>query len=189
MHRQTGLPVIVLRTSRFFPEQDDVLERREGWSDDNLKVNELCYRRVDIADVVSAHVAAMEKAASGDVRWGRYIISAPTPFSSTDETLRLLDSNAAEAIKVAVPEYESVYEKLGWKFLDRVDRVYDSSLAVKELGWEPVFTFQRALECVERGEEWRSEVARRVGRRGYHAVPTGVYTTVVGGGDATGGTG
>ncbi|PVH79883.1 NAD dependent epimerase/dehydratase family protein, partial [Cadophora sp. DSE1049] len=177
VHRQIGLPVIVLRTSRFFPEQDDVAERREGWTDDNLKVNELCYRRVDLADVVSAHVAAMSKAASGDVKWGKYIISAPTPFTSSPETLQLLDSNASEALKAAVPGYVNVYEKLGWKFLDRVDRVYDSSLAVRELGWRPAFTFQRALECVARGEEWRSEVARKVGRRGYHAVPTGVYTT------------
>ena len=183
------MPVVVLRTSRFFPEQDDVESRREGWSDDNLKVNEFCYRRVDLADVVSAHVAAMEKAESKDVIWGKYIISAPPPFASTPETLALLDQNAGEALKGVVEGYEAVYGKLGWKFLDRVDRVYDSSKAVRELGWKPVYTFQRALSCVERGEEWRSEVAIKVGKRGYHAVPTGVYTTaVVGdGGDTIGG--
>ncbi|KAK0117531.1 hypothetical protein ONS95_011871 [Cadophora gregata] len=187
---QTKLPVVILRTSRFFPEQDDVEERRMGWSDENLKVNELCYRRVDLEDVVSAHVCAMEKAAAGDVTWGKYIISAPSPFSSDPETLKLLDSNAAEAMRGVVQGYESVYEKLGWRFLDRVDRVYDSSLAVKELGWRPVWTFEKAVECVGKGEEWRSEVTRRVGKRGYHAVPTGVYTTAVsgGGGDVVSGT-
>lgn len=181
-----------MRTSRFFPEQDDVESRREGWEDANLKVNELCYRRVDLADVVSAHVCAMEKASVSveeGVRWGKYIISAPPPFASNPDTLTLLDQNAGEALRGVVPGYEHVYGKLGWKFLDRVDRVYDSSKAVRELGWKPVYTFQRALACVERGEEWRSEVAIKVGKRGYHAVPTGVYTTaVVGdGGDTIGG--
>ena len=190
IHRQTGIPVIVLRTSRFFPEQDDVESRREGWSDANLKVNEFCYRRVDLADVVSAHVCAMEKAAlsveEGGVRWGKYIISAPTPFVSNPETLKLLDQHAVRALRDVVPGYEAVYEKLGWKFLNRVDRVYDSSKAMNELGWEPMYTFERALGCVERREEWRSEVAIKVGKRGYHAVPTGVYTTTVGGDGASG---
>src|ERR687893_676515 len=55
VHRDHGLPVLVLRTSRFFPEADDDLERRSTFDDANLKVNELLYRRVDLEDVVSAH--------------------------------------------------------------------------------------------------------------------------------------
>ncbi|KAJ4290091.1 hypothetical protein N0V88_006597 [Collariella sp. IMI 366227] len=53
VQRQTGLPVVVLRTSRFFPEEDDDAGRRGRLGDgENLKVLELAYRRVDIADVV-----------------------------------------------------------------------------------------------------------------------------------------
>ncbi|KAG7079991.1 NAD dependent epimerase/dehydratase family protein [Colletotrichum scovillei] len=46
IHRQTSLPVLVLRTSRFFPEPDDDEDRRAAMPDDaNLKVCELAYRR------------------------------------------------------------------------------------------------------------------------------------------------
>ena len=46
--RNHGLPCAVLRTGRFFPEQDDDRAMREGYEDRNLKVNELLYRRADI---------------------------------------------------------------------------------------------------------------------------------------------
>ncbi|KAL2063138.1 hypothetical protein VTL71DRAFT_6210 [Oculimacula yallundae] len=189
--KEHGLRVVVLRVARFFPEQDDVEARRDGWSDDNLKVNELCYRRVDLADAAGACVAAMEtlnfsfkKDANSDSAliagsFGMYIISAPPPFQNDEETLRLLDSDPARALKKVLPEYEPVFEKLNWKFLDRLDRVYDSGKAIRELGWQPVYTFERALECLERGEEWRSEMSVAVGRKGYHKVATGVYTTSV----------
>jgi hypothetical protein len=39
-----------LRTSRFFPEPDDVPEKRAAYDEDNLKVNELLYQRVDVED-------------------------------------------------------------------------------------------------------------------------------------------
>lgn len=70
-----------------------------------------------------------------------------------------------------------VFERKGWKFLKRVDRVYDSSKAMRELGWRPEYTFGRAVERVGRGEEWRSDLSLRVGKLGYHKETTGVYTT------------
>jgi hypothetical protein len=68
----------VLRTSRFFPEEDDDVGRRAavpGAGGANLKVLELAYRRVDVADVVAACVCAMEKAGiagttMGEAGWG-----------------------------------------------------------------------------------------------------------------------
>ncbi|MCB0251891.1 MAG: NAD(P)-dependent oxidoreductase, partial [Anaerolineae bacterium] len=45
-HRNQGLPVVVLRTSRFFPEGDDDEHRRLGFDALNLKVVELLHRRV-----------------------------------------------------------------------------------------------------------------------------------------------
>ncbi|KAL2153853.1 hypothetical protein VTH82DRAFT_2529 [Thermothelomyces myriococcoides] len=196
-----GVPVIVLRTSRFFPEEDDDEARRGEVADgDNLKVLELACRRVDIADVVTACVCAMRRAAAREITWGCYIISAPTPFASSsssavgsgdgggnsgteeekeerEEILKGLDRDPAAVYEKAVPGVRDVFAKKGWRFLSRVDRVYDSSRAVRELGWQPVYTFQRAVEKVARGEEWRSELALKVGKLGYHAVPTGVYTT------------
>lgn len=54
-----------------------------------------------------------------------------------------------------------------WKWLERIDRVYDGGRAVEELGWNPEYTFERTVEMVEGGREWRSEVALTVGKRGY----------------------
>ncbi|RAL03374.1 NAD-dependent epimerase/dehydratase family protein [Aspergillus ibericus CBS 121593] len=174
VHKKTGMPVLVLRTSRFFPDEDDDEDRRTAMSDDNLKVLELAYRRCDIEDIVNAAVCSMRKAK--DIRWGRYIISAPPPFNNDRSTLDALNRESAEVMTKAFPEVDAIFRKKGWKHLARIDRVYDSSRAVKDLGWIPKYTFGRALERVARGEQWRSELALRVGKKGYHAVTTGVYT-------------
>src|ERR1044072_8216862 len=63
-YRNFGLPCIILRTSRFFPEEDDNKKLRGIYPDSNLKANEFLYRRVEIEDVVSAHLLAAQKARS-----------------------------------------------------------------------------------------------------------------------------
>jgi nucleoside-diphosphate-sugar epimerase len=174
VQRQTGMPILVLRTSRFFPEEDDDEDRRAAMSDENLKALELAYRRCDIEDIVSASVCAMRRAK--DVRWGNYIISAPPPFNNDIHTLEALDRNPAEVLRKAFPDVDAIFEKKGWKHLTRIDRVYDSSRAVKELGWNPKYTFEKTVGRLVRGEKWKSDLTVRVGKRGYHAVSTGVYT-------------
>jgi len=169
------MPTLVLRTSRLFPEDDDDATSRAQFSDENLKVCELLHRRVDVADVVSAHVCAMREAQG--IGFGKYIISAPTPFARTSEFLRQLGAgDAATVISGLYPEYAAMFSGRGWKMPRRLDRVYDSGKAQRELKWEPEFTFERACGQVRAGEEWRSEMMVRVGRRGYHATPMGVYT-------------
>lgn len=174
IQNQTEMPTLVLRTSRFFPEEDDDDEARARFEDDNLKVCELLYRRVDVADVVSAHVCAMREAKR--ICWGKYIISAPPPFTSSDELLRSLDTNAVGAITQARPLHAKILLDRGWKLPTRLDRVYDSSKAIAELKWEPKYTFERALELVREGKDWKSPLTEQMGKRGYHATPTGVYT-------------
>lgn len=171
---QHGLPVVVLRTSRFFPEEDDDEDRRAAMDDENLKVLELAYRRCDIADVVSACRRAMLRAA--DLGWAKFIVSAPPPFPNDAETLRLLDSDPAQVMRRVCAAAGPVFDAKGWKFLARIDRVYDSSRAVEVLGWEPQYTFAKTVEAVAEGREWRSELALRVGKKGYHAESHGVYT-------------
>src|SRR5690349_21758600 len=61
-HRKQRLPCIILRTSRFFPEDDDDKRMREAYGADNLKANEYLFRRVDIEDAASAHVLAAQRA-------------------------------------------------------------------------------------------------------------------------------
>lgn len=76
-HRLYELPCLVLRTSRFFPEVDDSAAIRNAYDDRNAKSNEFLYRRVDLQDVVDAHLLAIEKAP--ELAFARYIISATTP--------------------------------------------------------------------------------------------------------------
>jgi nucleoside-diphosphate-sugar epimerase len=174
VQKQSGIPVLVLRTSRFFPEEDDDEDRRAAMSDENLKVLELAYRRCDIEDIVSASVCAMRKAK--DIRWGKYIISAPPPFKNDVSTLDALSRNPAEVITKMFPDVDAVFKEKGWKHLARIDRVYDSSKAVEELGWNPNYTFGKTVDRLLCGEQWNSDLTARVGKKGYHAVSTGVYT-------------
>ena len=80
-HLQSGLPAIVLRTARFFPEADDMAHAIEQ-SDENTKANELLFRRLTVEDAAEAHVAALEKAPS--IGFDTFVISAPTPFTPDD---------------------------------------------------------------------------------------------------------
>ncbi|KXT08483.1 hypothetical protein AC579_4426 [Pseudocercospora musae] len=171
---ETKMPTLVLKTSRFFPEPDDNEASRLAYHDDNLKVNELLYRRADISDIVSAHVCAMRSAK--DLGWGKFIISAPPPFRRSPELLRDLDLKAPEVVKLTLPKHAELVLKHGWRLPDRLDRVYDSSRAVRELGWKPKYTFEHAAELISQGLDYRSDLTYKVGKRGYHAVPTGVYT-------------
>jgi nucleoside-diphosphate-sugar epimerase len=173
VHNDRDLPVLILRTSRFFPEGDDHDETRDTYPNLNLKVNELLYRRVDIEDVVSAHLLALERAPA--IGFGRYIISATTPFSHADVAAVRTDLPAAVAR--IHPEYEAVYAQLGWKMLPSIDRVYVNARARRELGWAPRYDFMHALERLARNDDPRSELARTIGAKGYHAESTGVYTS------------
>jgi UDP-glucose 4-epimerase len=172
VHRDHGLPIVILRTSRFFPEGDDRDDVRDRYDDLNVKVNELLYRRVDIADVVSAHRVALERA--GELGFGRYIISATTPFGPADRAQ--LRSDAAAVVRRLVPAYEDVYAARGWTMFDSLDRVYDNTRAREELGWAPRHDFASAIERLAVGEDPRSELALAVGAKGYHAESTGPYT-------------
>lgn len=174
LQKQTRIPILVLKMSRFFPEGDDDEVRRAAMEDDNLKVLELAHRRVDIADAVTACVCAMKKAKG--IKWGKYIISAPPPFSCDKETLAGLDKDAQEVIERVCPAVRAVFEQKNWKYLRRFDRVYDSRRAVKDLEWQPRYSFEAAVELIGQGQDWRSNLTHEVGKRGYHAVTTGVYT-------------
>jgi UDP-glucose 4-epimerase len=172
VHRDHGLPCLILRTSRFFPEPDDRDDVRSRYADANLKVNELLYRRVDIEDVVSAHRLAMERA--GRIGFGRYIVSATTPFTRDD--LAQLRTDAPSVVRRLFPDHEAIYAERGWSMFPGIDRVYDNGRARTELGWAPRYDFRRALDLVAAGEEPRSELARTIGAKGYHSESTGIYT-------------
>jgi UDP-glucose 4-epimerase len=164
VHRDHGLPCLILRTSRFFPEDDDREDVRAAYEDANVKVIELLHRRADIEDVVDAHLRALERAPA--IGFGRYIVSATPPFTRAD--LAELRADAPAVVRRLFPGYEAVFEERGWRMFPSIERVYDNARARRELGWSPRYDFGRALELLRAGEEPRSELARVVGAKGYH---------------------
>jgi nucleoside-diphosphate-sugar epimerase len=163
-HRNHQLPCIVLRTSRFFPEEDDSNEIRALYSDGNVKLNEFLYRRVDIEDVVSAHLLAAEKAPT--IGFGKFIVSATTPFGIDD--LAALRADAPSVARRHVPEYEAEYARRGWTMFPSIGRVYVNERGRKELGWSPRHDFRSQIARLKAGEDLRSPLARAIGIKGYH---------------------
>jgi len=163
-YRNFQLPCIVLRTSRFFPEDDDNKKMRDVFSSDNIKANEYLFRRVDIEDTVSALLAAAEKAQS--IGFGKYIISATTPFTPQD--LPLLRTDATAVVKRLFPGYEQEYARRGWKMFGTIDRVYVNTLARTELGWQPRHDFAHLLARLTAGGTIQSALAQTIGSKGYH---------------------
>jgi UDP-glucose 4-epimerase len=164
-HRNQGLACIVLRTSRFFPEEDDNKGLRDAFSDDNLKANEYLYRRVDVEDVVSAHLLAAERAS--DFGFRKYVISAHTPFRPED--LKQLREDAPGVVKEHIPDYEAEYCRRRWKMFPSIDRVYVNQRARQELGWRPRYDFRFVIDRLKAGADFRSPLARSIGSKGYHA--------------------
>lgn len=162
--RSKGLPCIILRTSRFFPEADDDPELRSRYDDLNAKVNEYLYRRVDLADAVEAHILAAERAPQ--LRFGRYVVSATSPFET--QHLLQLRTDAPSVVRSLFPNYEDVYRERGWRMLPGIDRVYVNSRARDELAWRPRVDFRHVLDCLRRKEEVFSPLARAIGSKGYH---------------------
>jgi UDP-glucose 4-epimerase len=162
--RNHSLRAIVLRTSRFFPEEDDNRTVREAYADANAKTNEFLYRRVDIEDVVSAHLLAIRHAPLAS--FAKYIISATTPFSRDD--VADLRSHAPQVVRRHVPGYDAEYARRGWTMIPGIDRVYVNDKARAELGWQPRHDFRALVARLQADDDIRSLLAREVGSKGYH---------------------
>jgi UDP-glucose 4-epimerase len=162
--RRRGLAVIVLRTARFFPEDDDDATVRSRYTTANVQANELLYRRLDIADAVDAHLLALQRA--GAIGFGRYILSATTPFTPAD--LKELRHAAPSVVQRLFPQCAALFDARGWRVFEGLDRVYDNRRAREALGWQPRHDFAQMLRALEQGKDFRSELALQVGSKGYH---------------------
>lgn len=162
-HRKFKLPILILRTSRFFPEEDDNRATRDAFSADNTKLIEFLYRRVSVEDVVDAHLCAVNRAEA--LGFGTYIISATTPFTQTD----LVDlKQAPHKVVQRVAAYEPYFVQRGWRMFPSIDRVYVNTKAREELGWQPKDDFQSVLARLEAGQPLQGPLARKLGQKGYH---------------------
>jgi UDP-glucose 4-epimerase len=163
-YRNHKLNVLILRTSRFFPEEDDSKTARAGHGDANLKTNEYLYRRIALEDVVTAHLAAAERA--GELGFGKYIISATSPFTLDDR--EALARDPAGVVRAHAPQYEADYARLGWTLPAAIGRVYVNDRARRDLGWAPRHDFATVLARVAAGGQVLDALALDVGAKGYH---------------------
>lgn len=143
MHELHGLPVVVLRTARFFPEEDDMAHAIEQ-SEPNTKVNELLFRRAAVEDIAESHVAALDRAPA--LGFDTFIVCAPTPFVPGDAAALMTD--APSVVRRYHPDYEAIYARLGWTMFRRIDRVYDASRAERVLGFRCRHDFGAALRAL-----------------------------------------
>jgi nucleoside-diphosphate-sugar epimerase len=143
-HAEQGLNCIVLRTSRFFPEDDDTHSAPSG---DNLKANEFLNRRLTVEDAARAHVAALEQAP--EIGFGLYLVSAPTPFAR-DEAEEL-KRDARAAIARHFPDTADLYAARGWTLPTSLDRVYDAGRIERELGFRCQTDFAAVLDALRAG--------------------------------------
>ncbi len=141
---ERGLPLVILRTSRFFPEDDDTDRTFDG---ENLKANELLNRRAAVMDMARAHLTALEKAQ--EVGFGLYLVSAPTPFRR--DHLGRLKTDAAALIEELYPGAGELYAQAGWQLPVGLGRVYDGSRITRELGFAYETTFADVLGALAEG--------------------------------------
>ena len=165
-HELFGLPAVVLRTSRFFPERDDQARHiREGGV--NTKANELLFRRATLADMVEAHVLALAHAPR--LGFERFLVSAPSPFRREDCPELMRDAPAVVARYH--PRFPALYERLGWTMFPRIDRVYVTEKAERLLGFRARTDFGRLLDGIEAGEDLAALVGHDPAYRDVAEVP------------------
>ncbi len=139
------LPVVVLRTSRFFPEEDD-MAHAISQSGENTKANEFLFRRLSVEDAAEAHVVALAKAP--EVGFDTFIVSAMTPFSRNDCAALIAD--APSVVARYFPDYPALYAKRGWTMFQSIDRVYDAGKAARRLGFTCCTNFREVLGELKR---------------------------------------
>lgn len=144
VHREHGINVAILRTGRFFPEDDDTHETPGG---ENLKANELLNRRLTVEDAAAAHLAALE--AAPQIGCDTFILSAPPPFAREDAEELARDARAV--IAHYHPDAADLYAAKGWVLPDSIDRVYDPSRAERRFGWRAASDFGSVLAALRDG--------------------------------------
>ena len=144
IHAEHGLPVVILRTSRFFPEDDDTHLTLSG---ENMKANELLHRRLTVEDAAEGHMVALERAP--EIGFGTFILSAPTPFAPDD--VAALKVDAPGVIARYFPDAAELYARRGWQLPAAIDRVYDAGLSERVLGFRCETDFAAVLAALRSG--------------------------------------
>lgn len=124
-----GLPVICLRTSRFFPEPPELLARYR------------LYRGADIRDIATTHALAVTNSA---IQLDLFNIAARSPLQEDD--LPDLWRDAPAVLSRRVPGIEQLFARRGWTLPERIDRVYVTTRAEERLGYQPRYNFAEYMQ-------------------------------------------
>lgn len=136
-----GLPCIVLRTARFFPEDDDTHRSLAG---ENLKANEFLHRRLTVEDAADAHVAALDRAPL--LGFDIFVVSAPPPFDPAEAGA--LKRDAAAVIMRHFPDAAELFVRRGWTLPATLGRVYDPGHVERRLGFRCRTDFAAVLAAL-----------------------------------------
>lgn len=139
-----GVNCVVLRTGRFFPEEDDAQRELSG---PNLKANEFLNRRLTVEDAADAHVVALDRAPA--LGFEIFVLSAPTPFVRSDAGA--LKRAAADVIERYFPDAPGLYARHGWRLPTSIGRVYDATRIQRILGFRCATDFGSVLEALRAG--------------------------------------
>lgn len=142
-HQLHKLPIVILRTSRFFPEEDDMAHAIKQ-SGENTKANEFLFRRLSVEDAAEAHVVALSEASR--IGFDTFIVSALAPFAPAD--CRELIADAPTVVARYFPDYRAKYDKRSWTMFDSIDRVYDAGKARRVLGFTCRTNFRQILDAL-----------------------------------------
>jgi nucleoside-diphosphate-sugar epimerase len=145
IHDQHRLPILILRTSRFFPEEDDQAHQL-AISGPNTKANEFLNRRLTAEDAAEAHRVALRRAP--ELGFGVFVVSAPSPFAPSD--VAALKRDAPSVIARYFPDAPALYARRGWDLPQSIDRVYDAGLAERVLGFRCRTDFTAILDALRR---------------------------------------
>jgi UDP-glucose 4-epimerase len=126
-----GLPVICLRTARFFPEPPELVALYR------------LYRGVDVRDAAAAHVLAVT---NQDITFDVFNIAAQSPFQASD--MPALLHNATSVLQSRVPEAIQFFTQHGWSLPTSIDRVYVIEKARQQLRYQPVYNFQTYISSL-----------------------------------------
>jgi UDP-glucose 4-epimerase len=105
--------------------------------------------------------------------FGRYILSATTPFTRED-LVELRTNTPAVVRRVSPTTRQSMPSAAGG--CSQASSVYTFNNRARdardELKWSPLYDFRHTLDCLRAGDEPRSPLAISIGTRGYHAIST-----------------
>lgn len=135
MARSSELRVTVIRMSRCFAEPADL-----------MAVYRL-HRGVDRRDVAVAHKLALET--EGLPPFDVFVVSGQTPFIQEDRFD--LFNHPDQVLRTRCPGLVAELERIGSRQRNSIDRVYDSSKAMRVLGWRPVYGYLEVFKQLQDG--------------------------------------